>query len=172
MDCTMSMMFSCFSTFHYTWCSALQFAVGKELFSHRCWWTWANAHQSGICHRVYCCWFASPAAVMLTVAKPVHKMCISVLFMVNWHVCRYFFLDTSHSTALCAISLTTGILISTCPHLCAHPCTSATTKPITIVNWIHVCDIPDSEFPLVFDYTVLTTSPRTFCISIHKLTMF
>jgi hypothetical protein len=45
--------------------------------------------------------------------------------------------------------------------------TLATTKPITIVNCIHVCNIADSDLHLELNYTVLTLSPEIFCTCLN-----
>jgi len=52
------------------------------------------------------------------------------------------------------------------------PNTSATPKPITLLNWIRARNISDSELRLELDYALLTLSPGIFYILIHELTVF
>ena len=118
---TMPIMYFFSSTFHYTWHSALQFALGKDPSSRKCRWTLATMHQSGICHQWFCYGWLPIGAVVLPLQN-LYTKCVSVLFFTgNWHVHSYFLLYTSHSAAVCAISHTTNVVMATCPYLHASP---------------------------------------------------
>ena len=108
----------------------------------------------------------------VTIAKPVHKMCLTAILHGKL-TCSPLLL-TVHFSWRC-----TFCYLTYCRHcngymsiLAYIPNTSATTKPITIVKWIHVCHISDSELHLELDYAVLTLSPGLFYILIYELTVF
>jgi hypothetical protein len=176
------------STFHYTWHSALQFALGKEPFSHRCWWTLVTMYQSGISHQWYFCWCLPKAALVLH-CKTCTQNSInfnSIYFIFHESITRHIIvilhgklacsqlLFTMHLSGHCTVSYLTYYwhCYGYMSIVACIPYTSATTKPITIVNCINVCNISDSDLHLELDYTVQNLSPGIFCILIHVLTVF
>ena len=164
---TMSIMYFSSSTFHYTLHSALRFALGKEPFSRRCWWTLATKDLSST---IFLLVFVNSSSGV-TIAKPVHKMCITVILHGKL-ACSQLLLTVHFSRHCCVCYLTYYWRNGYMSILACIPNTSATTKPITIVNWIHVCNISNSELHLELDCAVLTLSPGIFCILIHELTVF
>jgi len=103
----------------------------------------------------------------VTVAKPIHKMCIVIIFMVKRHVCSYFLLHTYSRTNL-LVCLLSHVLLAM--FVITWIWTRLSAFPIThLYSLSKPYDRSDSEIPLELEPTLLTLCSGTLCM--EKITV-